>query len=400
MNTKSFRAVNRALPLCVAGIALLCLAVPAMGSEMAEEALPWEDARRFAEALQTIREQYAEPVDDTLLITEAIRGMAAGLDPYSVYLDADEYEQARISAFGRYEGIGVEVSRTADAYVIVTPFDGGPAQRAGLLPGDRLLRANGKPLAGLDPVQLDTVLHGATGTQVVLQVQRGDDDPFDVTLTRELVNIPSVSGEVLAGNTGYVRIALISDGSSADLERLLNTLGAHDGKLSGVILDLRNNAGGVVDGAVEIADAFLDDGVIVSTRGRAAGQSFDYTATPKDLLADLPMVVLVNGGTASAAEIVAGALQDHSRATVLGSTTFGKGAVQSMIPLEGGGALMITTAHYRTPSGRLIEGAGIVPDVETSEADAALGADTASDTLTGRAVELLDEARRNRNARR
>lgn len=358
-----------------------------------EDALPWEDARRFAETLQIIREQYVEPVDDKTLITEAIRGMTAGLDPYSVYLEPDEFEQARISAFGRYEGIGVEVTRAEGIYVIVTPFDGGPAQRAGLMPGDRLLRANGVSLAGLDPAELDAILDGPVGSRVNLVIQRGEDEPFPVTLTREIVNIPSISMRVLDDGILYIRIALISDGSAKDLVKALNASIRNGRRVAGLILDLRNNAGGVVDGAVEIADAFLETGVIVSTRGRAPGQSIDYTASPELLMPGVPMVVLVNNGTASAAEIVAGALQDHSRAVVLGSTTFGKGAVQSLIPLENGGAMKLTTAHYRTPSGRLIEGAGIVPDIEAVEADTAPEPESETDALQEKAMRVLESIR-------
>lgn len=365
------------------GLVCVALTTPAAA---AEDALPWEDARRFAEALQTIRDHYAEPVADATLINEAIRGMAAGLDPYSVYLDPAEYEQARIDAFGRYEGIGVDVRREADAYVVITPFDGSPAKRAGLQPGDRLLEADGEVLARLDPVQFNHLLDGATGSTVTLLVQRGDGVPFEVTLTRELIDLPSVTGKMIDGNIAYFRIAMVSDNSARNLARML---AAFDDKPGGLILDLRNNAGGVVDGAVALADLFLDDGVIVSTRGRGIGQSFDYRAGDGEVAAGVPVVVLVNNGTASAAEIIAGALQDHARATVMGETTFGKGAVQSMIPLEGGGALKITSAQYRTPSGRQIEGAGIVPDIAHPAAQL-VTEDTSDDALVHHAQRILD----------
>lgn len=365
---------------------LFCFALLGAPAQADEAALPWEDARRFVEALQTIRENYAEPVDDATLINEAIRGMAAGLDPYSVYLDPAEYQQARIDAFGRYEGIGVDVRRDADAYVVVTPLDGSPAQRAGLQPGDRLLEANGKVLARLDPVQFNHVLEGTTGSTLTLLVQRDGGEPFDVTLTRELIDIPSVSGKMISANLAYFRIAMISDNSASKLARIFEQL--DDGSVAAIILDLRNNAGGVVDGAVALADLFLDAGSIVATRGRAAGQSFDYTAHPGDIAAGLPIVVLANQGTASAAEILAAALQDHARAIVMGETTFGKGAVQSLIPLEGGGALKITSAHYSTPSGRRIEGSGIVPDV-AHPAARLTSEDMSTDALVRYAQSLL-----------
>lgn len=369
-------------------LGLLCLALVTAPAYAAEErALPWEDARRFAEALQTIREHYAEPVDDATLINEAIRGMAAGLDPYSVYLDPAEFQQARIDAFGRYEGIGVDVRRDVDGYVVITPFDGSPAERAGLQPGDRLLEANGEVLARLDPVQFNHLLDGATGSTVTLLVQRGDSEPFNVTLTRELIDVPSVAGKMIAADIAYFRIAMVSDNSAAKLARILTDI-KHE-RLAGIILDLRNNAGGVVDGAVALADLFLDSGTIVSTRGRAAGQSLDYEAQPDEIAAGIPIVVLVNQGTASAAEILAAALQDHARAIVMGETTFGKGAVQSLIPLEGGGALKITSAHYRTPSGRRIEGSGIVPDIAYPAAQIA-SEDMSADALVAQARALLN----------
>lgn len=378
------------VPVCLA----LLASIPASA---AETSLPWEEARRFVEALETIRTQYAEPIEDPVLIDEAIRGMAAGLDPYSVYLDPAEYEQARIDALGRYEGIGVEVSRVEGGYVIVAPIDGGPAKRAGLLAGDLLLRANDEPLDETDPAELDALLHGDAGGAVRLTVQRGEGAPFEVTLIRELINIPSISGEKLDDGIAYLRIAQFSDTSAHDLAELLDDMDMTNGDASGLIVDLRNNAGGIVDGAVEIADAFLDDGVIVSTRGRAQGQTFEYAAHPGDLAAHLPIVVLVNRGTASAAEILAGALQDHNRGIVLGTKTFGKGAVQSLIPLEGGGALKLTTAYYTTPSGRMIHDAGIVPDVEAVEADAVMAEEPAADAVVRRASALLAARHAGRN---
>lgn len=369
---------------------LLAVLVPPPAQSAPEESLPWQEARRFVEALETIRRQYVEPVDDTTLLDEAIRGMAAGLDPYSVYLDPDEYEQARIEALGRYDGIGIEVARRPEGgYVIVAPVDGGPAERAGVLSGDYLLRANGEPLDGSDPAELDRLLQGDIGSAVRLTLQRGNAPPFDVTVVRQLISIPSVSGETLPGGARYLRIAQFSDGSARDLAELLDELDAPGATAPGLVIDLRDNAGGVVDGAVEVADMFLDQGIIVSTRGRGAGQTFDYLARPGGVATDVPLVVLINNGTASAAEILAGALQDHGRATLLGENTFGKGVVQSLIPLEGGGALKLTTAHYRTPSGHLIQEAGIEPDVRF-DAGAPEAASPADDPLVQRAVEFFN----------
>lgn len=388
------REVNR-MPfrtLLLATLMTFAVSTDAAETTASEDALPWEDARRFAEALETIRTQYAIPVDDATLIDHAIRGMAAGLDAYSMYLDPAEYGQARIDALGRYEGIGVEVARDETGYIIVAPIDGSPARRAGLRSGDRILGANGEMLEQADPAALDALLHGAAGTAVNLTVQRGEGTPFEVTLVRELINIPSVSGAMLDGGAVYLRIALFSDTSADDLAQLIEEFDVRAGKTRGLVIDLRNNAGGIVDGAVEIADAFLEDGAIVSTIGRGQGQTFEYLAQPGELAPGVPLVMLVNGGTASAAEILAGALQDHDRGTVLGTTTFGKGAVQSLLPLEGGGALKLTTAYYRTPSGRIIQDAGIIPDIDAPEAGLPLPASLDDDMVVARAAALLDGA--------
>lgn len=380
----------RLLPFALAMVFATVGCIPKATAATEEEALPWTDARRFVEALETIRTQYAEPIDDEALINDAIRGMAAGLDRYSVYLDPMEYEQARIDALGRYEGIGVEVSRDpGGGYVIVAPFDGGPAARAGIRAGDRLLAANGVSLADVDSAELDRILHGDTGSAVTLTLQRGDAEPFTVSLVREIIRIPSVRGVVLPGGARYLRITLFSDRSAHDLAGLLEDLGTGDAP--GLIIDLRNNAGGVVEGAVDIADLFLDEGVIVSTRGRAPGQTFDYKARSGGLAPGLPIVLLVNGGTASAAEILAGALQDYGRATLLGTRTFGKGAVQTLIPLSGGGALKITTAYYRTPSGRRIDSEGIIPDIKAPAAEAPLTMTLTEDAVVRRAAALLEK---------
>lgn len=291
----------------------------------------------------------------------------------------------------------MDVRREADGYVVIAPFDDSPAERAGLQPGDRLLEANGEVLAHLDPVQFNHLLDGATGSTVTLLVQREDGEPFDVTLTREVIDIPSVTGKLLGENVAYFRIAMVSDNSAARLAHILNNIEAD--RLAGVILDLRNNAGGVVDGAVALADLFLDSGTIVSTRGRAAGQSLDYAAQPGEIVPDIPLVVLVNKGTASAAEILAAALQDHARAIVMGEITFGKGAVQSLIPLEGGGALKITSAHYRTPSGRRIEGSGIVPDIAHPAARIA-SEDMSADALVAHARAFFKRRPHNQESRK
>lgn len=360
---------------------------PAAPAGASRGELPWDDARRFVEALEKIRAAYVEPIDDETLFRLAIQGMANGLDPYSTYLDATEHEQVRIDALGRYEGLGMEVAPVEDGFIIVAPLDGGPAKRAGLQAGDRLLRANGVALDTVDVAALDRILNGPVGGRVTLTVQRGQQPPFDVTLIREVINIPSVRAERLQDGIVYLRIAHFSDGSARDVARVLTRTGVVDQNARGLILDLRDNAGGVVEGAVAIADEFLDKGVIVSTQGRLPVHTRVFEAGLDDLAAGIPMVVLVNHGTASAAEILAAALQDNARAVLLGQRTFGKGVMQALIPLDGGGALKLTTAYYRTPAGRMIHGLGVAPDIE---ADVAEVADNArNDQLVGRAAEML-----------
>lgn len=360
---------------------------PSPQSAVSPAKLPWEDARRFVEALEKIRAAYVEPIDDETLFRLAIQGMANGLDPYSAYLDSAQHEQLRIDALGRYEGLGIEVAPLEDGFTIVAPLDGGPAERAGLQAGDRLLRANGAALDSVDVATLDRILKGPVGGHVTLTVQRGEQMPFDVTLAREVINIPSVRAEPLQDGLVYLRIAHFSDGSARDVARVLTRTGVVDQKARGLILDLRDNAGGVVEGAIAIADEFLDRGVIVSTQGRLPVHTKVFEASLDDLAAGTPMVVLVNQGTASAAEILAGALQDNGRALLLGQRTFGKGVMQALVPLEGGGALKITTAYYRTPTGRTIQGSGIAPDLEAKVAEASKN--PREDQLVQRAAALL-----------
>lgn len=379
--------IRRKTTCCLAALAL-ALAATACGAAAAEN-LPWQEARRLVDAMEKIRAQYVEPVDDATLIQNAIRGMAAGLDPYSSYLSPEEHEQLRIDARGRYEGIGLEVARTEEGFVIIAPLDGSPAARAGLKPGDRLLRANGVPLQEADAETLDRLLAGPADTQVRLTVQRGDEPSFEVTLKRELITIPSVTGQRLADDIFYARITQFSDGSARDLAQLFAAQNVTSGNTRGIVLDLRNNAGGVVEGAVAIADEFLEDGLIMSVQGRDPAYDMAFHATPGGLVDGVPIVVLVNSGTASAAEILAGALQDHGRATLAGTRSFGKGAMQSLIPLEDGGALKLTIAYYRTPLGHRIHEAGVTPDVVFDGEEVSPG-EVLPDAWVDQAMKLLD----------
>jgi carboxyl-terminal processing protease len=353
------------------------------------ESLPWEEARLLAEVLERVRQDYVEPVDDRRLIEAAIRGMVADLDPHSAFLDPDDYEEIRISTTGIYSGVGLEVGLEGQSVVVVTPTDEGPAARAGILPGDVILSVDGMPV---DPADLeDTIsrLRGPAGTRVRLAVRRDEPDvPISFELTRARIEVHSVRSSMETPGVGYVRISHFSETTPQDLARAVASLHRQaGGRLDGLVLDLRNNPGGVLEAAIEVSDAFLESGVIVSADGRMPDSHFAAEATPGDLIDGAPLVVLVNGGSASASEIVAGALQDHRRATLVGTVTFGKGSVQTVMPLSHGRAIKLTTSRYFTPSGRSIHDRGIAPDLRVEAGAAEEGAET--DPQLRRAVESL-----------
>ena len=353
------------------------------------ESLPWEEARLLAEVLERVRQDYVEPVDDRRLIEAAIRGMVADLDPHSAFLDPDDYEEIRISTTGIYSGVGLEVGLEGQSVVVVTPTDEGPAARAGILPGDVILSVDGMPV---DPADLeDTIsrLRGPAGTRVRLAVRRDEPDvPISFELTRARIEVHSVRSSMETPGVGYVRISHFSETTPQDLARAVASLHRQaGGRLDGLVLDLRNNPGGVLEAAIEVSDAFLESGVIVSADGRMPDAHFAAEATPGDLIDGAPLVVLVNGGSASASEIVAGALQDHRRATLVGTVTFGKGSVQTVMPLSHGRAIKLTTSRYFTPSGRSIHDRGIAPDLRVEAGAAEEGAET--DPQLRRAVESL-----------
>jgi len=339
---------------------------PPPAKPKAADKLPWEDMRLLADVMQLVKEQYVEPVDDKTLIQGAIRGLLGNLDPHSDFLDKSQFSQMQDLTSDQFDGVGLEVEEDNGAFVVVSPIDGTPAARAGIQPGDQLLEVNGTALDGLSLDQASDLLRGKPGTAVTLTLlPAGAQKPLDVKLIREEVKTSSVQSELLEPGYGEVRISQVSDDTGPGVVAAVKGLvKKNGGPLSGLVLDLRNNPGGLLDPAVEVSDAFLDDGVIVSAKGRAADSNFVRRAAPGDLLDGAPLVVLVNGGTASAAEIVAGALQDNHRALIVGTQTFGKGSVQTVIPMAQGGAIKLTTALYYTPSGRSIQAEGIVPDVE------------------------------------
>jgi carboxyl-terminal processing protease len=328
--------------------------------------LPWQDARMLADVLERVKHDYVNPVDDHQLLQAAIHGMVSSLDPYSAYLEGDEYDEVKISSSGQYSGIGIEVSMEDEEVVVVSPFEGSPAAAAGIRSGDVIATIDG---ISVNTTSLsDTIgrMRGKEGTSVRIGILRdGGAEPLQFTLKRSRVELRSVKAELLEPGTGYVRISQFSETTGDDLDAALKDLRKRNGAaLKGLVLDLRNNPGGVLEAAVAVSDTFLDAGVIVTAKGRTPESKFEMDATPGDALNGAPIVVLVNGGSASAAEIVAGALKDNHRAKLMGRTTFGKGSVQTVIPLSGDRAVKLTTSFYYTPSGLSINHRGIAPDIE------------------------------------
>ena len=334
------------------------------GPEARHETLPWEEARLLAEVLERVKRDYVESTDDAALVEAAVSGILSSLDPYSSFLDEEEYREMRITTSGNYAGVGVEVSLREDTVVVVSPIDDTPAQRAGMLPGDIIVMVDDEPV---DPENLDATIErmrGDAGTPVRLSVTReGVEGMLHFDLERTQIAVRSVRSELLEPDVGYVRISQFSETTGSEVaDALLALQDMNGGDMTGVVLDLRNNPGGLLDAAVEVSDAFLDDGLIVTASGRIDSADFDYSAHTGDLTNSANVVVLVNAGTASASEIVAGALQDHGRATIMGDVTYGKGSVQTIVPLSKGRAMKLTTSRYFTPSGRSIHGFGIKPD--------------------------------------
>ncbi|MGI9344327.1 MAG: S41 family peptidase [Gammaproteobacteria bacterium] len=353
----------------VVGIALSLASGVLAERDPVEESLPWEEARLLAEVLERVKQEYVEPVEDRALIESAVRGMVTNLDPHSQFLDSDEYEEIRISTTGNYSGVGLEVNMESGKVTVVSPIEGTPAARAGLESGDVIVSIDG---IVVDEHNVnDTVgrMRGKPGTPVNITIARESEaDPLDFSLVRSHVQVSSVRSEMLDSSFGYIRITHFSETTHRDLRKAIADVRASSaGELQGLILDLRNNPGGVLDAAVEVSDAFLDGGVIVTANGRGHDATFRHEAREGDMLDGLLLVVMVNRGSASASEIVAGALQDNDRATIVGNVTFGKGSVQTVMPLSNGRAIKLTTSRYFTPSGDSIQGQGITPDIVFDE---------------------------------
>lgn len=346
--------------------------------EVVQETLPWDDARLLAEVLERVRQEYVEPVADSELIESAVRGMVTDLDPHSQFLDSEEYEEVQISTSGNYSGVGLEVHLEDGMVRVVAAIEGTPAEQAGLRSGDIIVSIDDTLIDENNFDEAVNRLRGKAGSQVKIAVQRdGEDEPVSYTVTRNNVQVKSVRYELLAPDYGYIRISHFSETTWKDTRKAVQKLRERSrDRLRGVVLDLRNNPGGVLDAAVDVSDGFLDAGLIVSASGRVTDANFSRQAREGDILDGARIVILVNEGSASAAEIVAGALQDNDRATIAGVRTFGKGSVQTVMPLSNGRAIKLTTSLYYTPSGVSIHGQGITPDVE-------IIADPTQDLLAG-----------------
>ena len=356
-------------------IGVAAATVVGLGAATAAGQTPRNEAFRmiglFGDVLGIVEQAYVVPVDDKKLIEAALQGMMTALDPHSNYLPPDGYDDLRERTEGQYSGVGLTIQAEGGLVKIISPMDGGPAARAGVQAGDVISSIDGQTASGLTVSQVSEKLRGAVGTSVKVTFLRDGEEPREVTLTREVIEIDSVTGRV-EGDFGYLRISMFNENTGRELTETIERLKRENPGIKGYVLDLRNNGGGLLDAAIAVSDAFLERGEIVSQRGRKPDQILRYSARPGDLTNGLPVVVLVNYGSASASEIVAGALKDHQRATIVGLTSFGKGSVQTVIPLRNGldGALSITTARYFTPSGASIQKIGIEPDLEVARSEA------------------------------
>ncbi|MCX7891020.1 MAG: S41 family peptidase [Burkholderiales bacterium] len=377
------KSVGLVLAGVVAGV-LLSLHLSAVAQrEIVRSPLPYEDLRTLTEVFGRIKSDYVEPVEDKKLIGEAINGMLTGLDPHSAYLDQDAFKELQVGTQGEFGGLGIEVGMEDGFVKVVSPIEDTPAFRAGLKPGDLIIKIDDTPTKGMTLNDAVKRMRGAPKTSIKLTILRKDEQKtFDVTLVRDKIRVQSVKSKMIEPGYGYVRLSQFQELTVENLVKHLNTL-YKDGQLKGLVLDLRNDPGGLLNGAVGVSAAFLPaNALVVSTDGRTPDARRKYVAAPEDYLRGrqedvlralpagvktVPMVVLVNGGSASASEIVAGALQDHKRATVMGTQTFGKGSVQTILPLSNNTAIKLTTARYYTPSGRSIQAKGVTPDIIVDE---------------------------------
>ncbi|MCF6202067.1 MAG: S41 family peptidase [Methylococcaceae bacterium] len=330
-----------------------------------EVTLPYDELRVFTEVFGRIKRDYVEPVSDKKLLEDAIKGMLSGLDPHSSYLDTEQYKDLKEGTTGRFGGLGIEVTMEDGFVKVVSPIDDTPAERAGIKAGDLVVRLDEKPVKGMTLAEAVKIMRGEPGSDILLTVVReGEEAPLKIMITRAIIKVKSVKSKILEKNFGYIRISSFQSSTGQGVFKAVAELKKENkGSLKGVVLDLRNNPGGVLNAAVEVSDAFLEKGLIVYTEGRIKNSEMRFNAAPGDVIDGVPLIVLINAGSASASEIVAGALQDHKRAIIMGEKSFGKGSVQTILPTSGSAAVKLTTARYYTPSGRSIQAEGISPDV-------------------------------------
>ncbi|UZJ43323.1 S41 family peptidase [Marinimicrobium sp. C6131] len=363
---------HAALVALLATLSPLALAQSAADTAAPEEQqglLPLEELRTFTRVYDHIRNGYVEELSDAELLEYAIKGMIAELDPHSAYLDEKSFEDLQENTSGEFGGIGIEVGMEDGFVKVIAPIDDTPAQKAGIEPGDLIIRLDDQPVKGMSLNDAVEKMRGPKGSDLTVTVVReGIDQPFEVTLTRDIIKVKSVRVRVEDEHYAYIRIAQFQVNTGRDMIEALEKLRAEHDDIRGIVLDLRNNPGGVLQTSVEVADAFLDEGLVVYTEGRTENSDMRYYANEGEVAEDLPIVVLINDGSASASEIVAGALQDHGRAVVLGTRSFGKGSVQTVVPISETRAVKLTTALYYTPNGRSIQAQGIVPDVTVERA--------------------------------
>lgn len=350
---------------------LLCAVVvrPMAAPSEPRDPLPLDDLRIFVEVFDRIRTAYVHEVDDRTLLRNAIKGMLNELDPHSSYLDAESFKELEVGTTGEFGGLGIELGVEDGFIKVITPIDDTPAQRGGIEAGDIILKIDERSMKGVDLSEGVKLMRGEVGSKVTLTIMReGEQQPRQFTLARDTIKLPSIKSRLLESGYGYLRIAQFQANTGADLLKALEKLRKEAKPLRGLVLDLRNNPGGLLDAAVAVADAFLSDGLIVYTQGRLSDSRMTYEATAPNPAGEMPVVVLINGGTASAAEIVAGALQDQHRAVIMGTSSFGKGSVQTILPLTEETGVKLTTALYYTPSGRSIQAEGIQPDIVVERA--------------------------------
>jgi len=331
--------------------------------------LPLNELRNLSDIFSRIKSDYVEDVEDKVLLENAIKGMLSGLDPHSTYLNPDEYKELKIGTTGQFGGLGIQVGMEDGFVKVISPIDDTPAFRAGIKSGDLIVRLDDKSVKGMSLNDAVKLMRGKPGSDIELTiVRKGEEKPLVISVTRAIIKVDSVKNRMLEPGFGYVRISNFQSKTPRDLLKAINSLKKEFGKeLKGLVLDLRNNPGGVLNAAADVSDMFINKGKLVYTEGRIENSKFEFNAKPGDVMNNAPIVVLINGGSASASEIVAGALQDHHRAVVMGSKSFGKGSVQTIQELRSGGAVKITTARYFTPAGRSIQGEGITPDISLDE---------------------------------